>query len=90
MDTLFTKNWSKVTAIVHVPYINSNHLWEKKLKKKKKKNNAKTQRPIQILPKIIDLRQFLALPINVVMSFCTIRSSKNEGLSRSLAPQPQL
>ena len=33
-----------------------------------------------LVTKIIDLQQFLALPINVAMSFCTIRSSKNEGL----------
>ena len=32
------------------------------------------------------MRQFLALPINVVMSFCTIRSSKNEGLGKKYEP----
>ena len=27
MDVLFTENWSKVAAIVYVPYMNSSHKW---------------------------------------------------------------
>ena len=27
MDALFTENWSKVVATVHVPYMNSSRLW---------------------------------------------------------------
>ena len=42
---------------VHVPYMNSSHLWgenawEKK-KKKRKGGRSKTQTPIQTLPKVV-------------------------------------
>ena len=40
---LFTENWSKVTATVHVPYINSSRKWEENAWKKKKKKR-KTQK----------------------------------------------
>ena len=43
-DALFTKNWSKVAATVHVPYMNSSHLWgENAWKKKKKKGKTQKQ-----------------------------------------------
>ena len=42
MDTLFTEDWSKVVATVHVPYINSTACWGKGVKKKKgKRRNLK-------------------------------------------------
>ena len=45
MDALFTENWSKVVATVHVPYMNTSCLWGKTCKKEKKKEeNAETQR----------------------------------------------
>ena len=43
-DTLFTEDWSKVVATVHVPYINSTACWGKSVKKKKKKKKRKTQK----------------------------------------------
>ena len=50
-DALFTENWSKVTATVRVPYMNSSHLWgENTWKKKKGKRRSKMQTPIQTLP----------------------------------------
>ena len=36
-DALFTENWSKVAATVHVPYMNRSHLWGENVWKKKKK-----------------------------------------------------
>ena len=46
-DILFTENWSKVVATVHVPYMNSSRKWGEnawKKKKKKKKENAELKR----------------------------------------------
>ena len=41
---LFTENWSKVAATVHVPYMNSSRKWgENVWKKKKKRENADTE-----------------------------------------------
>ena len=49
---LFTENWSKVAATVHVPYMNSSCLWGKTWKKKKKKGGKRRNAtPIQTLPK---------------------------------------
>ena len=41
-DALFTKDWSKVAATVHVQYMNSNRLWGKPRAKKKKKKKGET------------------------------------------------
>ena len=53
-DALFTENWSKVAATVHVTYMNSSCLWGenawKKRKRKKRGENTETQRSIQTLP----------------------------------------
>ena len=43
-DALFTENWSKIAATVHVPYMNSNRLWGDNAWKKKKKKKGKTQK----------------------------------------------
>ena len=53
IDALFTENWSKVPATVHVPYMNSNRLWGK-TREKKGGGNAETQRSIQTLPKGVE------------------------------------
>ena len=42
-DVLFTENWSKVVATVHVPYINSSRKWGENAWKQKKKKKNKTQ-----------------------------------------------
>ena len=42
MDALFTEDRSKVTATVHVPYMNSTTCWGKGMKKKKKKKTQET------------------------------------------------
>ena len=39
-DALFTEDWSKVAATVHIPYMNSTACRGKHMKKKKKKKNA--------------------------------------------------
>ena len=42
-DAPFIEDRSKVTATVHVPYMNSAACWGKGVRKKKKKRNEKTQ-----------------------------------------------
>ena len=44
MNALFTKDRSKVTATVHVPYMNSAACWGKGVKRKKKREKTQQTR----------------------------------------------
>ena len=46
MNALFTKDRSKVTATVHVPYMNSTACWGKRREKKRKRKRKRSKRNV--------------------------------------------